>query len=82
MRRKSTFNLMNAANYLRLGFQSMSRDQDEAIREIEMVLVWAGDDQINRVLGLANLCAGRARRVVEEKSVDQRAPQQRRRRME
>ena len=66
MRRKSTFNLMNAANYLRLGFQSMSRDQDEAIREIEMVLVWAGDDQINRILGLANLCAGRANREADK----------------
>jgi hypothetical protein len=65
-RRKSSFNLATAANYLRLAFQSMSRDQEEAIREVAQMLAMAGDDPVNRILGLSGLCAGRARRVADE----------------
>ena len=64
--KRSRFNLALAAHYLRLGFQSMTRDQDEAAADVKLLMTAAGDDRINQILGLAGLCAGRARRIADE----------------
>lgn len=64
--RSSKFDLYAASEYLRHGFQSMSRDQEEAREAYRRIRAAAGDNKINLILGLAGLIAGRAAKVADE----------------
>jgi hypothetical protein len=66
-RRRSTYNLDTAFNYLRLAYQSMSRDQDEARRMISMIVKPDASLTVkDRLRGLAYVVAKKTKELDEE----------------
>ncbi len=59
----STFNLGNALNYLRLGYQSMARDQRERDEGAKAIAALEDLDKIARIEAVARLAVERARRL-------------------
>ena len=65
--KRSIYDLGRAVHYLRLAYQSMSKDQEEATKEIGVVRDVADRDTVDLLLGFAGLCAGKAVSLKEER---------------